>query len=65
VLDFGASWGYVSYQLAAAGYDVYSYELSKVRGGYAKKHLGVRMIESLQELEKHQERFDAIYTEIE
>jgi 2-polyprenyl-3-methyl-5-hydroxy-6-metoxy-1,4-benzoquinol methylase len=62
VLDFGASWGYVSYQLAAAGYDVYSYELSKVRGGYAKKHLGVRMIESLQELEKHQERFDAIYT---
>jgi len=62
VLDFGASWGYVSYQLSAAGYDVYGYEISKVRGGYAKKHLGVRMIDSLHELEKYQECFDAIYT---
>lgn len=62
ILDFGASWGYVSYQLSAAGYDVYGYELSKVRAKYAAKYLGVRMINSLQELEKYGETFDAIYT---
>jgi 2-polyprenyl-3-methyl-5-hydroxy-6-metoxy-1,4-benzoquinol methylase len=62
ILDFGASWGYVSYQLSAAGYDVYGYELSKVRAKYAAKYLGVRMIDSLQELEKYGETFDAIYT---
>ena len=31
ILDFGSSWGYGSWQLAQAGYRVYSYEISRPR----------------------------------
>src|SRR3972149_9832601 len=35
VLDFGASWGYGSYQLQEAGFKVMAYEISQPRARYA------------------------------
>jgi transcription elongation factor Elf1 len=45
VLDFGASWGYGSWQLRQAGFNAYSYEISKLRAEYAKKKLGCQVID--------------------
>jgi hypothetical protein len=45
VLDFGCSWGYGSWQLRRAGYEVFSYELSHRRAEYARIHLGCTMVE--------------------
>jgi len=44
VLDFGCSWGYGSYQLKQAGFDVTGYEISEPRGRYASQKLGVNMV---------------------
>ncbi len=44
VFDFGCSWGYGSWQLRHAGYDVYSYEVSVPRATYAATQLGCRII---------------------
>jgi Methyltransferase domain len=44
ILDFGCSWGYGSWQLLQAGYDVYSYELAPTRARYAETMLGCKMI---------------------
>jgi SAM-dependent methyltransferase len=41
VFDFGCSWGYGSYQLSRAGYDVLSYEISAPRREFGVRHLGV------------------------
>jgi 2-polyprenyl-3-methyl-5-hydroxy-6-metoxy-1,4-benzoquinol methylase len=43
VFDFGCSWGYGSWQLRQAGYDVASYEISALRARYAAEHLGVHL----------------------
>lgn len=45
VLDFGCSWGYGSYQLRQAGYDVLSYDIAQERRGFGVKRLGVRLID--------------------
>lgn len=50
ILDFGSSWGYGSWQLSQAGFEVYSYEISAPRARYAAEKLGCRVIESLQML---------------
>ena len=44
LFDFGCSWGYGSYQLARAGYEVRSFEISRPRRAYAHTHLGVNVI---------------------
>jgi SAM-dependent methyltransferase len=44
VYDYGASWGYGSWQFAQAGYRVYSYEISRVRARYAEEHLDCRVV---------------------
>ena len=36
IFDFGCSWGYGSWQLRQAGYDVYSYEIASTRARYAE-----------------------------
>ena len=46
VLDFGASWGYGSWQLSQAGYRVYSYEVSEPRSRFAVQKLGCQMLSS-------------------
>lgn len=37
LLDFGANWGYASWQFDRAGFDVTSYEISKPRAAYGSK----------------------------
>lgn len=50
ILDFGCSWGYGSWQLREAGFNVYSYEISKPRAIYAKDKLSCNIVESLEGL---------------
>ncbi len=42
--DYGASWGYGSWQFAQAGYRVYSYELSQPRARFAEQYLGCHVV---------------------
>ena len=41
--DFGCSWGYGSYQLAATGFNVHGYEISRPRARFASENLGVKL----------------------
>src|SRR5256885_4506390 len=41
VFDFGCSWGYGSYRLSAAGYEVEAFEISGARCAYAVEKLGI------------------------
>jgi SAM-dependent methyltransferase len=46
VFDFGCSWGYGSYQLRKAGYDVDAFEIAVPRATFARAKLGVRIVPS-------------------
>lgn len=59
ILDFGASWGYATWQLRAAGFDAYGYEISKPRADFGNTNLGVK-IET--DLSSFVEPFDAIFS---
>lgn len=48
VFDFGCSWGYGSYQLARAGYDVTAYEVAPSRRRYARDKLAVRVVDDME-----------------
>jgi 2-polyprenyl-3-methyl-5-hydroxy-6-metoxy-1,4-benzoquinol methylase len=43
LFDYGCSWGYGSHQLAAAGYQVDAFEISRPRAAYARSQFGVSM----------------------
>lgn len=43
VLDFGASWGYLTWQLQQAGYEAAGYEISRPRAQFGREYLGVRI----------------------
>lgn len=45
LFDFGASWGYGSWQLSRAGFDVVATEISARRRDFAREKLGVRMVD--------------------
>jgi SAM-dependent methyltransferase len=47
VFDYGCSWGYGSYQLAQAGFDVVSFEVAPRRSSYACEKLDVRTINEM------------------
>ena len=47
VFDFGCSWGYGSYQLARAGYEVTAYEVAPSRRRYARDKLAVRVVDDM------------------
>jgi 2-polyprenyl-3-methyl-5-hydroxy-6-metoxy-1,4-benzoquinol methylase len=51
VLDYGASWGYGTWQLRASGYDTIGYELGRSRASYARTALGVPVHDTLEEIE--------------
>jgi SAM-dependent methyltransferase len=53
VYDYGASWGYGSWQFAQAGYRVYSYEISRARARYAEEYLGCHMVPQPTEVPDH------------
>jgi 2-polyprenyl-3-methyl-5-hydroxy-6-metoxy-1,4-benzoquinol methylase len=50
VLDFGCSWGYGTFQLQQHGYEAVGFEISKPRADYARRELGLTVIDSLSEL---------------
>jgi 2-polyprenyl-3-methyl-5-hydroxy-6-metoxy-1,4-benzoquinol methylase len=58
LLDFGANWGYASWQFQRAGFEVTSFEISKPRARYGEK-LGLK-IET--DLEAIQGPFDAVFS---
>ncbi|WP_406699014.1 class I SAM-dependent methyltransferase [Singulisphaera sp. Ch08] len=63
LLDYGASWGYTTWQFAQAGYDVVGFEIDQDRAAYGRDNLGVPMIVEPAELAKLPEgSFDLIYT---
>lgn len=41
VVDYGASWGYITWQLQSYGYRMQSYEISVSRAQYGNQHLGL------------------------
>jgi hypothetical protein len=45
IFDFGCSWGYGSWQMARAGYDVWASEISRPRSQFAASKLGVRLVD--------------------
>lgn len=59
LLDFGCSWGYGSWQLQRAGFEVTSFEISRPRCRFAKEKLGVRAHSDLSEIAGP---FDAVFS---
>lgn len=58
VLDFGANWGYTSYQFAAVGYKPTAYEISKPRAEFGKR-LGLSIFSDLDTII---DTFDIVFT---
>jgi 2-polyprenyl-3-methyl-5-hydroxy-6-metoxy-1,4-benzoquinol methylase len=59
ILDYGSSWGYGSWQLMRAGFNVYSYEISEPRAAYAAEKLAGQM---LRDPEQIPERADCFFS---
>ncbi|MFO0944585.1 MAG: class I SAM-dependent methyltransferase [Planctomycetota bacterium] len=51
VLDFGASWGYGTWQLGNAGFHVVGYEVSKPRARFGRENLSIRLEDDLGKLD--------------
>ncbi|MEH2215736.1 MAG: class I SAM-dependent methyltransferase [Nostoc sp.] len=63
LLDYGCSWGYGVNQFNQAGYDAVGFEISKSRSEYGRKHLSVKILDELLDLEQFQPHsFDIIHT---
>jgi 2-polyprenyl-3-methyl-5-hydroxy-6-metoxy-1,4-benzoquinol methylase len=59
VFDFGCSWGYGSWQLVQAGFDVECYEISKPRARFAQDKLDLKVYSSLANI---QPGFDVFFS---
>jgi 2-polyprenyl-3-methyl-5-hydroxy-6-metoxy-1,4-benzoquinol methylase len=44
IIDYGCSWGYLTYQFMQAGHDVQGYEISKSRAAYGISKLGIEIL---------------------
>lgn len=51
VLDYGASWGYGTWQLNRGGYQACGYEISRARARYAREKLRVPVYDALDQIE--------------
>ncbi len=51
IVDFGASWGYASWQFRQAGFEVFTYEIGRERAQFAKQKLGCTIMEDLRPLD--------------
>jgi hypothetical protein len=49
-VDYGSSWGYMSYQFKKRGISVQSFEISRPRARYGNKHLGLNIKSDIREL---------------
>ena len=59
ILDYGANWGYASWQFARSGFDVVSYEISQKMAEFGKKKLGVSIETDINRVGAD---FDAVYS---
>jgi 2-polyprenyl-3-methyl-5-hydroxy-6-metoxy-1,4-benzoquinol methylase len=50
VFDYGCSWGYGSYQLGQAGFDVVAYDVAATRRHYAADKLAVRTVANMDDV---------------
>jgi 2-polyprenyl-3-methyl-5-hydroxy-6-metoxy-1,4-benzoquinol methylase len=48
VFDFGCSWGYGSFQMSKAGYEVKAFEIAATRKRYAQQKLAIDMVENME-----------------
>jgi cyclopropane fatty-acyl-phospholipid synthase-like methyltransferase len=48
IFDFGCSWGYGSYQLLSAGFDVIAFEIAPRRRDYAKTRLNIEVLSDME-----------------
>lgn len=63
VLDFGCSWGYGTYQLQQFGFNAVGFEISKPRAEYGRKMLGLKIIDTFEDLEKTPANsFDVVFS---
>jgi 2-polyprenyl-3-methyl-5-hydroxy-6-metoxy-1,4-benzoquinol methylase len=60
ILDYGASWGYCTWQFRQRGYDAVGFEISRPRAEYGAEHLGVQIATSTELM--GDSSFDVIYT---
>ncbi|MDB4414889.1 class I SAM-dependent methyltransferase [bacterium] len=57
IVDYGCSWGYMSYQFLKAGMNVESFEISIPRSNYGNKKLGLNIKTSEDDLELNNDIF--------
>jgi cyclopropane fatty-acyl-phospholipid synthase-like methyltransferase len=50
LLDYGASWGYGTWQFRQAGYDASGYEISRPRAAYARDQLAVPVLDEISQV---------------
>ena len=62
LLDFGASWGYGSWQIQEHGFEVTAFEVDVNRAAYGEKHLELRYFTEWQKLLDSGLTFDVIFT---
>ncbi len=62
LLDYGASWGYVTYQLQEAGYNVIGFEIDKTRADYGCEYLNLNIISDRAQLNEMKSAFDVVFT---
>jgi len=48
IFDYGCSWGYGSYQLASAGFNVVSFEIAPTRRKYAQQKFDLHVVEDME-----------------
>lgn len=61
VFDFGCSWGFGSWQITRAGYDVSAFEISPSRGRFAQDKLAVKLHKEFPEPANYG-TFDAVFS---
>ena len=57
IIDYGASWGYLSYQFREYGMDVQSYEISVPRATFGNKSLGLNILSDENKLRNNNDLF--------
>lgn len=62
LLDFGASWGYGSWQIKTHGFDVTAFEIDANRAAFGEHHLKLRYFTDWDELIDSKLTFDVIFT---
>jgi 2-polyprenyl-3-methyl-5-hydroxy-6-metoxy-1,4-benzoquinol methylase len=59
ILDFGCSWGYMTWQFKQLGMNVQGFEISKDRAEYGNQHLGIDIVTDKADLRKN---FDFVFS---